>query len=83
MLQPSRVAMAALEGCSISHRLGPHHSPAYAAPGGAVGQVVPGGIPCPTTSNATLYAVLVAFSAIQGACSSMHYVSLSGGAQGE
>lgn len=30
-----------------------------------MGQVVPGGIPCPTTSNATLYAVLVAFSAIQ------------------
>ena len=28
MSQPSRVAMAALEGCDISHRPGPHHSPA-------------------------------------------------------
>ena len=43
---------------------------------------MPGGIPCPTTYNAILYAALEASSALQGACSSMHYVSLSGGPQG-
>lgn len=64
--------MAALEGCGISHPPRSSSFPAYAALRGAEGHIVPGGIPCPTTYNAILYAALEASSDLQGACSSMH-----------